>query len=40
VSKRIDAPYRLGRSKCWIKVKNKNAAAYTLVLEEGSLNSR
>ena len=34
VSKRIDAPYRSGRAKCWIKVKNKNAAAYTRVLEE------
>jgi bifunctional non-homologous end joining protein LigD len=29
VSKRLDAPYRSGRVKLWIKVKNKNAAAYT-----------
>jgi bifunctional non-homologous end joining protein LigD len=34
VSKRIDAPYRSGRAKSWIKVKNKNAAAYTRVLED------
>ena len=25
VSKRIDAPYRSGRSKTWVKVKNPNA---------------
>jgi ATP-dependent DNA ligase len=29
VSKRLDAPYRSGRVKLWIKVKNKNAAAHT-----------
>ena len=35
VSKRIDAPYRSGRAKSWIKTKNKNAAAYIRV-EDGS----
>ena len=35
VSKRIDAPYRSGRAKCWIKTKNKNAAAYVR-LEDGT----
>ena len=35
VSKRIDAPYRSGRAKSWIKNKNKNAAAY-LRVEDGS----
>ena len=35
VSKRIDAPYRSGRAKSWIKTKNKNAAAYMRV-EDGS----
>ena len=34
VSKRIDAPYRSGRAKCWIKVKNKNAAAYGRELDD------
>jgi bifunctional non-homologous end joining protein LigD len=35
VSKRIDAPYRSGRAKSWLKTKNKNAAAYMRV-EDGS----
>ena len=29
VSKRLDAPYRSGKSKAWIKVKNPNAPAAT-----------
>jgi ATP-dependent DNA ligase len=29
VSKKIDAPYRSGPSKAWIKVKNPNAPAVT-----------
>jgi len=29
VSKKLDAPYRSGKSKAWIKVKNPNAAAAT-----------
>jgi bifunctional non-homologous end joining protein LigD len=28
VSKLVDAPYRSGRSKAWLKVKNPNARAY------------
>lgn len=36
VSKRMDAPYRSGRVKTWIKVKNRNAAAYSRV-EDGML---
>jgi bifunctional non-homologous end joining protein LigD len=35
VSKRIDAPYRSGRVKSWIKTKNRNAAAYMRV-EDGT----
>ena len=35
VSKKIDAPYRSGRAKSWIKTKNQNAAAYMRV-EDGS----
>jgi len=35
ISKRIDSPYRSGRAKCWIKTKNKNAAAYMRV-EDGA----
>jgi bifunctional non-homologous end joining protein LigD len=35
VSKRIDAAYRSGRVKTWIKTKNKNAAAYMRV-EDGT----
>ena len=33
VSKRIDAPYRSGPSKSWIKVKNPKAAATMRVLD-------
>jgi bifunctional non-homologous end joining protein LigD len=29
VSKKLDAPYRSGKSKAWIKVKNPNAPAAT-----------
>ena len=32
VSKKIDAPYRSGPSKSWIKAKNPKAAAATRVL--------
>jgi bifunctional non-homologous end joining protein LigD len=32
-SKRLDAPYRSGPSKSWIKVKNPKAAAATPVLD-------
>jgi hypothetical protein len=35
VSKRIDAPYRSGRARTWIKVRNKMAPAYTRI-EDGS----
>ena len=33
VSKRIDAPYRSGRGRTWIKVRNKKAPAYTRIEE-------
>ena len=33
VSKKLDAPYRSGPSKSWIKVKNPKAAAATRVLD-------
>jgi bifunctional non-homologous end joining protein LigD len=33
ISKRIDAPYRSGRSKSWIKVKNPKAPAATRVVD-------
>jgi bifunctional non-homologous end joining protein LigD len=33
VSKRIDAPYRSGPSKSWIKVKNPKAPAATRIIE-------
>ena len=33
VSKKLDAPYRSGPSKSWIKVKNPKAPAATRVLE-------
>ena len=33
VSKKLDAPYRSGPSKTWIKVKNPKAAAATRVLD-------
>ena len=35
VSKRIDAPYRSGASKSWIKVKNPKAAAATRIIDGG-----
>jgi bifunctional non-homologous end joining protein LigD len=35
VSKKLDAPYRSGPSKAWIKVKNPKAPAATRVLEGG-----
>ena len=35
VSKKLDAPYRSGPSKAWIKVKNPKAPAVTRVLEGG-----
>jgi bifunctional non-homologous end joining protein LigD len=35
VSKRIDAPYRSGPSKSWIKTKNPKAAAAMRVIEGG-----
>ncbi len=35
VAKRIDLPYRSGRSKCWIKVRNPNAPAATRI-EDGT----
>jgi bifunctional non-homologous end joining protein LigD len=35
VSKRIDAPYRSGPSRTWIKVKNPKAAAATRIIEAG-----
>jgi bifunctional non-homologous end joining protein LigD len=33
VSKKLDAPYRSGPSKSWIKVKNQKAAAATRVID-------
>jgi ATP-dependent DNA ligase len=33
VSKRVDAPYRSGRARTWIKVKNQNAPAFLRVQE-------
>jgi ATP-dependent DNA ligase len=36
VAKRIDLPYRSGRSKCWIKVRNPKAPASTRI-EDGTL---
>jgi bifunctional non-homologous end joining protein LigD len=33
VAKKINAPYRSGPSKSWIKVKNPKAAASTRVLD-------
>jgi bifunctional non-homologous end joining protein LigD len=35
ISKRVDAPYRPGRARTWIKVKNKKAPAF-LRVEEGT----
>jgi len=36
VSKRADAPYRSGRARTWLKLKNKNAPAFLRVLEDNS----
>jgi ATP-dependent DNA ligase len=33
VSKRADRPYRAGRSKVWIKVKNRNHPAMDRVMD-------
>ena len=35
VSKKLDAPYRSGPSKAWIKVKNPKSLAATRVIEGG-----
>jgi len=35
VSKRIDLPYRSGRSKCWIKLKNPASPA-VLRIQDGT----
>ena len=34
VSKRVDAPYRSGRARTWLKVKNPEAPAFLRVLDE------
>jgi len=34
VSKRADAPYRSGRARTWLKLKNKNAPAYMRLLDD------
>jgi bifunctional non-homologous end joining protein LigD len=34
VSKKLDAPYRSGPSKAWIKIKNPNAPAATRAMDE------
>jgi bifunctional non-homologous end joining protein LigD len=39
VSKRRDRPYRGGRQKHWIKVKNRKHPAFARVQEAYSLNS-
>jgi ATP-dependent DNA ligase len=33
VSKKLDAPYRSGQSKAWIKVKNPDAPAATRAID-------
>jgi hypothetical protein len=33
VSKKLDAPYKSGPSKAWLKIKNPNAPAATRVIE-------
>jgi bifunctional non-homologous end joining protein LigD len=33
VSKKVDAPYRSGRSKIWIKIKNPEAPAATRAID-------
>jgi len=35
VSKRLDAPYRSGRARTWIKIRNRKAPAYTRI-EDGT----
>jgi ATP-dependent DNA ligase len=35
VSKKLDAPYRSGLSKTWIKVKNPKAPAATRAIDGG-----
>ena len=35
VSKRVDAPYRSGRARTWIKIRNKRAPAYRRI-EDGT----
>jgi hypothetical protein len=35
VSKRRDAPYRSGRSKSWLKIKNPNSPAMLRLVEDG-----
>ena len=37
VSKRVDARYRSGRTRTWIKVRNKKAPAYTR-MEDGTFS--
>ena len=34
VSKKLDAPYKSGPSKAWVKIKNPKAPAATRVLDE------
>jgi hypothetical protein len=36
VSKRRDLPYRSGRVKCWLKVKNPASPAALRIMEEGT----
>jgi bifunctional non-homologous end joining protein LigD len=35
VSKKLDAPYKSGPSKTWLKIKNPKAPAATRVIEGG-----
>jgi ATP-dependent DNA ligase len=35
VSKKLDAPYKSGPSKAWLKIKNPKAPAATRVIEGG-----
>ena len=35
VSKRLSSPYRSGKAKCWIKVKNPKAPAMLRIVEGG-----
>ena len=36
VSKRRDLPYRSGRSKCWLKIKNPTAPAVLRLIDESA----